>query len=368
MSFQLLSYPPITPLPENSFARFTIEVRIPKIIDDLIAENPIGEEIKYELRSFVKNQIIIPFRRIPDNGFWTTFLDTHEKQAWHNVPFMSLEIYIYNKLLEIIDYHSTGLDPFESIKQKDLKYHLNTIRDLIASIDSLNLKSCILLSLNSNKADLSQLQGAVGKTSHLLIDETDILIQHIIQRKGNQIDIILDNSGLELFGDIVLAHHLLKYDHCNQVYLHFKKVPFIVSDATTKDLDVLLSKIEDFGILAKEIKTFINSGQLNICTHDFWTSPKHYFELPKDLIAHFKHSHLTISKGDANYRRFLGDRKVPENSPISQFIDYFPTRLGLLRVCKSELISGLTNSKILKVSQQDPNWRFNGKYSIIQTA
>jgi len=64
---------------------------------------------------------------------------------------------------------------------------------------------------------------------HLLVDESLQTVQHLLRlrdpkekEKGrNRVDIILDNSGMELFSDLCLAHVLAELLHVN-VQLHLK--------------------------------------------------------------------------------------------------------------------------------------------------
>lgn len=48
-------------------------------------------------------------------------------------------------------------------------------------------------------------------------------------------------------------------------------------------------------------------------------------------------SALVFVKGDANYRRLIGDRLWPTDTPFSDVAGYFPTRLCALRTLKAEL-------------------------------
>lgn len=48
-------------------------------------------------------------------------------------------------------------------------------------------------------------------------------------------------------------------------------------------------------------------------------------------------SSMVFVKGDANYRRLIGDRLWPTDTPFSEVASYFPTRLCALRTLKAEL-------------------------------
>lgn len=48
-------------------------------------------------------------------------------------------------------------------------------------------------------------------------------------------------------------------------------------------------------------------------------------------------SSMVFVKGDANYRRLIGDRLWPTDTPFSDVAGYFPARLCALRTLKAEL-------------------------------
>jgi hypothetical protein len=75
---------------------------------------------------------------------------------------------------------------------------------------------------------------------------------------------------------------------------------------------------------------------------------------------------LVISKGDAQYRRLLGDRHWPYTTPLDKIMSYFPASLVILRAAKSEVMAGLAPGQVEKLSQEDPEWLYNGRWGLIQ--
>jgi hypothetical protein len=73
-----------------------------------------------------------------------------------------------------------------------------------------------------------------------------------------------------------------------------------------------------------------------------------------------------ISKGDANYRRLVGDCHWDPTTPFQIAAGYFPTTLVALRTLKAELIVGLRQGEAERFQAQDPAWRVNGKRGVIQ--
>jgi hypothetical protein len=73
-----------------------------------------------------------------------------------------------------------------------------------------------------------------------------------------------------------------------------------------------------------------------------------------------------ISKGDANYRRLAGDLDWPSTTPFADVVRYFPSPLLALRVLKAELALGLAPEQVLNLEKQDPSWKVNGNWAVIQ--
>jgi hypothetical protein len=77
---------------------------------------------------------------------------------------------------------------------------------------------------------------------------------------------------------------------------------------------------------------------------------------------------LLISKGDANYRRLLGDRHWPFTIPFEEVMAYVPTRLLALRTLKAEVAAGLSQNQVDRLNETDPDWLVNGRWGLIQFA
>jgi hypothetical protein len=183
------------------------------------------------------------------------------------------------------------------------------------------------------------------------------------------VDLVLDNAGLELLSDLALADALLDLDIT--VVLHAKPHPTFVSDATAADLAatvewLLAREGAAARALGERLGAALRAGRLLVQAPWFWTSPLAGWELPPKLRAELAGSGLIISKGDANYRRWLGDRHWPHDTPLEQALSYTPAPLALLRTCKSQVAAGIALERIAATAVQDPAWLTSGRWGVIQ--
>ncbi len=88
--------------------------------------------------------------------------------------------------------------------------------------------------------------------------------------------------------------------------------------------------------LGKRLQASLDDDRLHLQTSFFWTSPLPAWEMPPELRQELARPGLLISKGDANYRRWLGDRQWPFTTSIQQILAYRPAPLLLLRVMKAD--------------------------------
>jgi len=77
---------------------------------------------------------------------------------------------------------------------------------------------------------------------------------------------------------------------------------------------------------------------------------------------------LALTKGDANYRRLLGDRAWPLDVPFAEVVSYFPAPLCALRTLKSEIGCGVAVEASVRAAAEDPRWMLSGRYGVIQFA
>jgi len=119
-------------------------------------------------------------------------------------------------------------------------------------------------------------------------------------------------------------------------------------------------------LVAQRLQDYIDRGRL-LCRDDyFWTSPLVFWEMPEPLRQELAQSALILIKGDANYRRCLGDRHWPFTTALADIVCYFPAPFVALRTLKSEVAAGLRLDQVEALNQEDPLWLTNGQWGVIQ--
>ena len=181
---------------------------------------------------------------------------------------------------------------------------------------------------------------------------------------------MLDNCGLELVSDLLLVDGLLRSAAPPlRVTLHAKDRPVFVSDVTEPDLATTLQWIEaqGGGAMAGRLTAALDDGRLRLTAPPFYTGPAPFWEMPASLMLAHAAAALVITKGDANYRRLLGDLHWAHDTPFNQVCDYFPTTLASLRTCKSGVCVGVDPEVEAAAAAAHPDkWLVGGIYGMVQ--
>ncbi|KAH7179096.1 uncharacterized protein B0J16DRAFT_308131 [Fusarium flagelliforme] len=295
----------------------------------------------------------------PDISAYNQQLDDLGGVTWHNCPWLYGECYMYRRIQLMFSMSTSWreYDFFHSQKHSFLVTSQPGIEHLaIKYIPILASPDKFLKSLDDNKAtavfldmvhlalwgnaadsslfaDLSfaeiqalHRQPAIDKMEEFIVDN-DTLEAWEYLRDGREtkperhIDLVLDNAGFELFTDLVFAAYLIESDLATSVTLHVKLFPWFINDATPKDMNILLESLQSNGVtfLASLIKRYISRGILHIKSDAFWTTafsfPEMKEQAPK-LFQRLQDSHLTIWKGDLNYRKLTNDGLWPHTAPF----------------------------------------------------
>jgi uncharacterized protein with ATP-grasp and redox domains len=228
-----------------------------------------------------------------------------------------------------------------------------------------------------NRMDLSfaasRERGTLAAQGDLLIDERASAADLLLDGHG-PVHFLIDNAGTELSVDMVLASRLLMLGA--PVVLHLKAHPCFVSDAIADDVRWFVIGEDDAAqrlwhaagaeaqLCRAELASALTAGRLTLAPHGFWNSPGWLWEAPAELERELAGARLVISKGDAHYRRAVGDALWPADTRTRAVTAYFPAPLLALRTLKSDPIVGLSAAEAATLDVADPSWRVNGRRAV----
>jgi hypothetical protein len=266
---------------------------------------------------------------------------------------------------------------------------LNDDRATLVFLDMINL------ALWGNSADLSlitdlslmevqalQRKPAADKRQENVVDDDSLqaweYLRNAKETKPNRhIDVILDNAGFELFTDIVFVAYLIESGLATSVTLHAKCFPWFVSDVLPKDVDFLLEYLQfnGFTSLVALIKRYIDNGTIRIEVDPFWTTSFSFHEMEDqapELFQRLQNSHLTIWKGDLNYRKLTKDGLWPHTTPFKNALGCLgqgsQVKVLALRTNKSDTCVGVeSEEKVESLDREAPgkSWVRDGTYAVV---
>lgn len=383
---------------DTDYTHDSIARRLTEILHRTLAENDLPETAVAQLttlqNSIPHGKIIpLPDHLAPDLDDWQTSLQPYLGQTWLEAPWFFVETYFYRRVIAAVDHFRQGIDPFTHQKRESLRAAAAQTEALIEQVNRFipqgwqanSFRQLLLADLWGNQADMSMWAagdtampnhaGADDQMAHLLVND-ETAVTHLLQKPVRRVDFIIDNAGFELIGDLCLADYLLATEQVATIYFHLKLFPTFVSDATPFDVESTVAALNHqqssaLQAAAQRLISYLVNGRLHLTTHPFWTSPYPLWQLPPDLRNQLAQATLIISKGDANYRRALGDAPWPHTTPFTDIVSYLPTPAVFLRTCKSEVLAGLSQAqaaKMAQVAQLEKDWLVNGRWGVIQLA
>ncbi|MGW4637926.1 damage-control phosphatase ARMT1 family protein [Sphaerisporangium sp. NPDC004334] len=317
-----------------------------------------------------------------DHAAWAAWGRGKIGRRWVDVPFLWAESYFYRKLLEATGYFGDGpwrgVDPFGPAKQAEL--YSTAVDDELAALDHAatlpedeRAAGVLLGSLWGNRADLSHAitaTGGHGPVGELVVDDGALLWSLLRDRAPGKVCVLADNAGRELLPDLVLIDHLLDRGLAAEVVLHVKPQPYFVSDATPGDVAASLRRLAgapgQAGKTGERLWRAMGAGRLALRAHPFSCAPLPYSDMPDDLREEFASAALTITKGDLNYRRLVGDRFWPSATPFAAVTSYFPGPVVALRTLKSDVLVGVDEAVSAALDASGRSWRTSGTHATIQ--
>jgi uncharacterized protein with ATP-grasp and redox domains len=385
----------------GTFTHHSVVNRLPEIGRRMLAENTFPAQVESRLAELFNG---IPEERIrylsdemaPDAVSWSEAIEPHLEHNWLQVPWFFAETYFYRRIIEATGYFGEGdrrgIDPFSYQKDEGLASSsaaINALSDRVEAMmvqgvmDGRALANLLRVDLWSNQADLSlwpvgsASDPAHGdedqKQAHILVDDTSELVEYVFNMTlpAKRVDFLVDNAGIELVVDLGLAVYMLRMDIAECVYLNVKAHPTFVSDVIAGDVHKTATMLASSdhratASLGTRAQQYLDEGRLQLGGHFFWTSPLAMWEMPEDVRQDLGRSALIISKGDANYRRLLGDRHWPFTTPFDDIMSYIPAPIAALRTLKSEIACGLLPGQPEMTGRRDSRWLTNGRWGVIQ--
>lgn len=370
----------------GTFTERTLWERIPAIARRVVAENEFAPEIQARLLALADE---IPLGKIrpfspsdpavapPDFADWQAYTVPYLGETWLTVPWFFAETYFFRRVLEATDYFANGIDPYAYQKRRGLEAALASWHKRPFPT---TLPDLLLFDLWGNQMDMGLWSvddaarpehGDEAQLTHLLVDDRTAVCHHLQSQPPGHIIFVNDNVGAELLADLLLADWLLGAETAVVVTFHLKPHPTFVSDATIADVETTIAQLQHHEAaalrqLGHRLANHLAARTLRLATHPFWVSPLPFWEMPPTLAAELGQARLAISKGDANYRRLLGDRHWPYTTPFAEVVGYFPAPLAALRTLKSEQMLGLSAARLADLQANHPAWLVNGEWGVIQ--
>lgn len=365
--------------------------------------------------------------------------DEGRDATWHTAEWLFSEVYMYRRINTLFGMQPlwTKFDIFDRVKQSTFKSSFHGVVELALRFHSLSMqlssnkqqdressrllfREFVDISLWGNATDLSLLtnatlddiksiQGAEARKkseSNILVNDTDAAFDLLwdlkcAKKEEIRVDFVLDNSGFELFADLMLVGVLIQLGLATKCVFHCKDTPFMVSDTMLKDYDTLVHDLSDRNFFptgtsetkesraldhfVKTLKELTSTNKLELQEDSFWTIGADYWNIdPKEqkyrgAIIHKElstKSELVIFKGDLNYRKLTGDRRWPRTTPWRTAIGPLANngiRVLSLRTAKADVQVGLpegVDEKVTKLWEttkpgEGHLWMTSGKWATI---
>ena len=400
--------PPIRTDGTNAFAYQTMSERQPQMIQNVLDANKdfapiIVEELTLLRQDLLTNAPILMLNLFPtppqDYIDWATqqvnrggMSREGKPLTWLDTDWFFAETMLFRLMVELCRYPETGRDPYAPFKEEELlRDELWKLLDEALTIPGgayERLPKLLHFATWGNRIDLSYSavaeRGTSANADDLLIDDAEALREHLIKSSLKTFPeaergvghLILDNAGTELAMDLVLTDALLT-GYCDVVILHTKALPTFVSDATNADVRDMIKRFirghhgamrpsKAITALGERLQLAFDEGRLRLAANLFWNSANFMWDMPRQMRRVFEESNIVILKGDANYRRFVGDALWKPATDPADVMESFPSPLIALRTLKSDPILGLTDKQIRALDAKNPQWRVTGQHGIVQ--
>lgn len=315
-----------------------------------------------------------------DYEHWAPHL--HHGTSWGDAPFLWAESYFYRCLLEVLGYfadgHRVSIDPFADVKERllrELDPAGGTSTTAIDPREELGrlLRACIAGNVGDSGHAISRrlMSANVDEPFGLLVDHSRVVSDLLVDDTVSDVVYVLDNCGREMLADLVLLGHLLATRPGLRLEVHAKPVPYYVSDATIPDVlrtvDWMLAGSGAVAESGRRVGESLRNGRLVLETDDAYARPELFRDV-EHLARRYKSADLVVFKGDLNYRRLVGDFRLPPTTGFAESVAPLRANVTALRVLKSEVAVGLDEGVVSELGRKNPSWRVDGSNGVIQAA
>jgi len=360
-----------------------MQVRVPRIIRDAVDRSPdyapgIKEALS-GLASEIEGDFPLPLPRppAPDVEAWTSAHDEHVGESWLDAEWFHAELAVYREIAWRSRFWETERDPFAPAKEEELASdrlwtRLGATLSSTAARDQ-RVNELLEASLWGNRVDLSYPVAASREhraEGDLLADDRALALPFLL-RPDATVQYIADNTGTELAIDLALVDALLEGPETS-VVLHVKIQPVFVSDAITRDVWRMLAAMKDrggdAGALSERLHAAFDAKRLVVAPDPYWSGPRFLWEAPQHIAKMLGKATIVVLKGDANYRRLVGDAIWPPSAPFARAASYMGVPLVCARTMKSDSVLGLPEGLAEKLDAGDAakTWRIDGKRGVVQ--
>ena len=386
---QQLHPSPIRTTRSNWFAWNTMQKRLPRNIRNIIDSNrdllPSDAGRLALLADEISGGHLIPEPALPapDYEEWLEQYRPHAGEHWHDTEWFFGETYAFRLILDACRYFEHSRDPFFYIKQAE--YDADTVFEPVRAFadtqhaDPAGPRESVIRALHTavwgNRSDLSfSAGGQVNRErgdAGLLIVNDDAAAADTLLASTRPAHIVMDNSGAELAGDLVLALELIRHTGVD-VVLHLKMHPTYVSDTTVADFHHFVQtartssdgRVSAYGNSLHE--AFVQ-GRIRLAPDSFWCSTGFLQVMPARIEKSLEGAGMVIFKGDFNYRRVVRDTVWPADTPLRAAMGNVAlSPLLLLRTMKSDVTAAIPAAVYEELDRRDPGWRINGHRGLIQ--
>jgi hypothetical protein len=374
--------PPLRTDGTNAFARYSMQVRVPRIARDLVERDASlsrrEREAVLELAGSIERDEPIPAPRTPapDVEAWSAAHSEHAGETWLHSEWFHAELAFYREIALRTRFWETDRDPFALAKDEEIAGDRpwSRLAEALAMADGRprdeRIATLLDAGLWANRVDLSYAVGASRGRQHddLLVDDRAAALP-LLARGGARVHLVADNTGAELALDLAVVDVVLE-DPQARVTVHLKMQPVFVSDAMPRDLWHLVGRMSGrearAGAMAARLRSAFDEGRLELAPDPFWSGPRFLWQAPPHLVTTLSAASVVVLKGDANYRRLVGDALWAPDAPFAAAASCLPFPVLCLRTMKSDSILGLPAGLAEKLDATDREWRIDGRRGVAQ--